>query len=442
MTWTKRILIAFSLLMVIALALPYFITFNEYIPQIEKAISAELQEPVSIKNIKFFSLPRPHITVDGISVGTNEDVMLNKIVLVPDIFSLMQSTIVIKSIEVDSPIISQQAFIKIKELTKANAASQQSSLVRVESIRFVNALVKFDKVNFGPFDTRVDLNTNGKLAEASITTSDEALNILIKPDQSNYMINVHAKKWLVPIEPHLLLDELDVKGIATINDINFNQVSAKLYGGSASGSVTLSWLKGYKLNGNLDINQVEMQKIASMLSSKTHFSGKLNAKPVFSASANTADQLTKTLHLETPFKVQNGVLYGVDIQKAATSLIKKGSTGGETHFDQLSGQLVVARNSYNFTQLKIVSGTLAVDGNVNISAKKDLSGRINTQVRAVGISTEVPLNVTGTVDSPLLYPTGATIAGAALGTAIMGPGVGTSVGAKVGGWVDNLFGGK
>ena len=343
---------------------------------------------------------------------------------------------------VDSPIISQQAFIKIKELTKANAASQQSSLVRVESIRFVNALVKFDKVNFGPFDTRVDLNTNGKLAEASITTSDEALNILIKPDQSNYMINVHAKKWLVPIEPHLLLDELDVKGIATINDINFNQVSAKLYGGSASGSVTLSWLKGYKLNGNLDINQVEMQKIASMLSSKTHFSGKLNAKPVFSASANTADQLTKTLHLETPFKVQNGVLYGVDIQKAATSLIKKGSTGGETHFDQLSGQLVVARNSYNFTQLKIVSGTLAVDGNVNISAKKDLSGRINTQVRAVGISTEVPLNVTGTVDSPLLYPTGATIAGAALGTAIMGPGVGTSVGAKVGGWVDNLFGGK
>ena len=102
----------------------------------------------------------------------------------------------------------------------------------------------------------------------------------------------------------------------------------------------------------------------------------------------------------------------------------------------------MAHNSYHFTQLKIASGTLAVDGNVNISAKKELSGRINTQVKAVGISTEVPLNVTGTVESPLLYPTGATIAGAALGTAIMGPGVGTSVGAKVGGWVDNMLGGN
>lgn len=444
MTWLKRILIAIGLLLAIALVLPYFITFNDYIPQIEKAISAELQEPVSIKNIKFFSLPRPHLTVDGILVGTNEDITLNKIVLVPDIFSLLQSSIVINSIELDSPIISQQAFNKILELTKTNAdpASQQSSPVKVESIHFVNALIKFGKVNFGPFDSLIDLNNIGKLVEASVTTSDKALNILIKPDQSNYLIEVHAKKWMLPIRPQLLLDELDIKGIATINDVNFSQVTAKLYGGSAIGSITLNWLKGYKLNGNLDIHEVEMQKIASMLSSKTHFSGKLNAKPVFSASANNADQLINTLHLETPFKVQNGVLYGVDIQKAATSIIKSGSTGGETRFDKLSGQLVMARNSYNFTQLKIASGTLAVDGDVHISAKKELSGRINADVNVAGISTKVPLNISGTVDSPLLYPTGATIAGAALGTAIMGPGVGTSVGAKVGGWVDNLFGGK
>jgi uncharacterized protein involved in outer membrane biogenesis len=205
---------------------------------------------------------------------------------------------------------------------------------------------------------------------------------------------------------------------------------------------TFSWLKGYKLSGKLDINQVELQKIASMLSSKTHISGKLNAEPVFSASAVSVDQLINTLHLETPFNVQNGVLYGVDIQKAATNLIKKGSTGGETRFDQLSGHLILAHNGYNLTQLKIASGTLAVDGAVNISAKKDLSGRINVQVAAIGISTKIPLNISGTVDAPLLYPTGATIAGAAIGTAIMGPGVGTSVGAKVGGWVDNIFGKK
>jgi hypothetical protein len=94
---------------------------------------------------------------------------------------------------------------------------------------------------------------------------------------------------------------------------------------------------------------------------------------------------------------------------------------------------------YRFTQLTIASGALAADGSVSISRTKELSGRINAQVKVADTSASVPLNVGGTLAAPLLYPTGGTIAGAAAGTAILGPGIGTSVGAKVGGWVENLF---
>ena len=179
-----------------------------------------------------------------------------------------------------------------------------------------------------------------------------------------------------------------------------------------------------------------------MLSPSTHVSGQLTAKPHFSASALSADQLVNALRLETVFSVQNGVLHGVDIQKAATNLTKQGATGGETRFNQLSGHLDMAHGGYQFTQLKIASGALAADGNVNISPKKALSGRLNAQIKALGTSANVPLNVAGTIDAPLLYPTGGTITGAAIGTAILGPGLGTSVGAKVGGWAENLFGKK
>jgi hypothetical protein len=149
-----------------------------------------------------------------------------------------------------------------------------------------------------------------------------------------------------------------------------------------------------------------------------------------------------SLRLETPFRIHNGVLHGVDIQQAATSLLKQGSKGGQTRFDQLSGHLVLERRAYRFTQLKVASGVLGAEGNINITAKKELSGRINAQVSALGASASVPLNVTGTLDLPLLYPTGASIAGAAVGTAILGPGLGTSVGAKVGNWAEGLFGGS
>ena len=227
--------------------------------------------------------------------------------------------------------------------------------------------------------------------------------------------------------------------MATLNDANLGEVRARLYGGTAIGKAAISWQKGLQLNGNLDVSQLELQQVASLLSPGIHVSGKLSAKPVFSAEAASADGLMNALRLETPFNVQNGALHGVDIQKAATSLIKQGATGGETRFEQLSGHLVMEHGGYRLTQVKITSGALAADGDVSISPKKELSGRINAQVKAAGARANVPLNVGGTVGAPLLYPTAGTIAGAAAGTAILGPGFGTTAGAKVGGWAEGLF---
>jgi len=141
--------------------------------------------------------------------------------------------------------------------------------------------------------------------------------------------------------------------------------------------------------------------------------------------------------------VQNGVLNGVDVQKAATSLISKdGGKGGQTRFDRLSGHLAMDRGTRRLTRLNVVSGSLSGEGNVTVSPKDELSGRITARVKAASLaSAAVPLNVAGTLESPLLYPTGGTVAGAAVGTAIAGP-LGTAAGAKVGQWAEGLFGKK
>jgi uncharacterized protein involved in outer membrane biogenesis len=441
MKWLKPSLIVLAVVVAIAVALPYFISINDYIPRIEKEASSRLKEPVSIKSINLAVLPLPHVTIEGITVGTTDDFRLGKVKVTPELFSLLQSTKVIKSIEIDSMVLTQKAFEKIQALAKPDAANSPPQ-VRVGRIRLDNALISFGKTAFGPFDARVNLDSGGEPGDISITTQDGKLKILIKPDQSKYLIDVAAKAWTLPVGPALVFDELIIKGTATLNDADLGEIAAKLYDGTAKGKATVGWRKGLQIRGNFDINAMEMQKIASLLSSKTHVSGRLTAKPVLSASAASADQLVNALRLETPFNVQNGVLHGVDIQKAATSLFKQGASGGETRFEQLSGHLVMEHGAYSFTQLSIASGALAVDGKVNMSPKKELSGRINAQVKAIGTSANVPLNVAGTVDSPLLYPTGASMAGAAVGTAILGPGLGTSVGAKVGGWAEGLFGGK
>jgi hypothetical protein len=117
-------------------------------------------------------------------------------------------------------------------------------------------------------------------------------------------------------------------------------------------------------------------------------------------------------------------------------------SGGQTRFDTLSGHYALDRGTQRITNLKVASGSLAADGNVTIAPNKSLSGRINAQVGSGKLaSATVPLNISGTLDSPMALPTGASITGAAVGTAVLGPGIGTSVGAKIGNWAEGLFGG-
>jgi uncharacterized protein involved in outer membrane biogenesis len=444
MKWAKRIGIGFAALLAILLVLPFFISLNDYIPRIEKEASARLGEPVSIKSLTVSLLPLPHLTVDSITVGKTQDITIGKVTVAPELLSLVASVKVIRTIEINGLVLTQKALDKIPVWTKVDPkVPQQPAQVRVESIRLDDALVKFDRNSFGPFDAVVKLTHSGEPETASIVTRDGKLKVNVKPEKSTYLIEALAKGWQLPLGPPILFDELAVKGVATLTDANFNDVRARLYGGSVAGAATVAWKKGIQLRGKAAVNQVEIRSLLQALGRPATMSGRLSANPVFSATAPVAGQLANALRLETPFEVKNGVLYGMDITKAATSLIsKEGSKGGETRFDQLSGHLALDRGTRRLTQLKISSGSLAADGNVTISPRDELSGRVNAQVRVAGTSAVVPLNVMGSVQSPLLLPTGGTLAGAAVGTAILGPGLGTSTGAKVGGWVEGLFGKK
>jgi uncharacterized protein involved in outer membrane biogenesis len=440
MKWIKFTLIALAVLAAIAIAAPFLVNLDRYIPQIESAASDKLKEPVSIKGLSLRLLPVPHVTIHDISIGAG-DITVGKVRLTPALLSLLSSTRIISSIEVDSLVLTQKAADKIPAWTKGDGAAPagQQAQIRVESIRLDNAQLKLDKINFGPFDARINLDDRGVPRDASIYTLDHKLKAEIKPDNSNYTVEIRAKAWTLPAGPPVIFDELTVDGTATLKGADFSQASAKLYGGTVNGRAAIDWQKGVRLSGNFEVSQVELTKLAALFSPTTHLSGKLNAKPVFSANAGDMGQLAPALHLETPFDVSNGVIHGVDIQKAATHLITREAAGGETRFDELSGHLNLERGDMHFTGIRISSGSLAVDGDVNVSAKKELSGRINTQVKALGTSTSVPLNVAGTVDLPLLYPTGATLGGAAVGTALLGPGLGTAVGAKAGNFVEGLF---
>jgi len=360
---------------------------------------------------------------------------------------LLDATKVIKSIEIDGLVLTQKAIDRIPAWIPADAKPGQPSqppAVRLETIKLDDAIIELKKTSFGPFDARLSLASDGSFESAEIITRDGQLKVLVKPGLSNYLIDASAKGWMLPVGPAIYFDELALKGAANLKGASISELSAKLYGGTVRGNMTIGWRKGLQLKGTATVSQVEISALLKALDKPRNMSGRLNARPVFSANAANAEQILDVLRLETPFGVQGGVLHGVDIRKAATSFVSQdGGKGGDTRFDKLSGRLNIDRGTRRLTQLDIVSGSLAADGNVTISPQDELSGRINTSIKAASVAAlSVPLNVSGTLDSPLLYPTGGTMAGAAAGTAVLGPGLGTALGAKVGQWAENLFGKK
>jgi hypothetical protein len=142
--------------------------------------------------------------------------------------------------------------------------------------------------------------------------------------------------------------------------------------------------------------------------------------------------------------VNSGVLYGLDLVKIASLLIKQTPKGGQTQFDTFTGQLAVSGKRYQLKRLQVSSGLISAKGDVKIDEQEKLDGKGDVEIKqSVGL-VSVPMVVSGTLQNPLVYPSKAALAGAAVGTAILGPGLGTSLGSKAGSAVEglkDLFGG-
>lgn len=432
----KRLLMILGVLLVVTVAVPFFIPLSAYIPEIEKLAGEKLHEPVTIRSLHLWILPTPHVALNGIAVGKGKDINIGKVTVSPDLGSLFEPVKVMRRVDIVDVTLRQGALRVILAAIQPGASSQQS--VRVEQVRLRNLRLELKKQTLGPFNAQADIRSDNNLEAAAITSPDGKLKITVKPEKDNYLLNVAARNWQPPIPQPVLIDELNVHGKATQHELNLPQINAKLYGGSATAKMQVSWRSDWKGNGDFHIKVVEIGPLEKLFT-KTSLSGKLTADGHFSSNGKSAEQLIDNPTLNMTFSIANGVINNVDLVQAAKFIPGKGEGGGQTHFDELSGSVHLADKRYRLSNIKIASGVLGADGNVNIAPNQDLSGTIKLKVKSGINLVSVPLVVSGTVNSPLLRPSTGAMAGAAAGTVLLGPALGTSVGIKAGEFTEDLF---
>ena len=128
----------------------------------------------------------------------------------------------------------------------------------------------------------------------------------------------------------------------------------------------------------------------------------------------------------------NGTIYEMDLKKAAQKVSGDYVTGGETPFEHLSGRLDLQKGMLTASDLQLLSKSFEAKGNLEVDPDDNLDGIIDVGVKKFSALIGIPIGVSGTTREPRLRPTQAALAGAAAGTAVLGPGLGTVLGIKAG----------
>lgn len=237
----------------------------------------------------------------------------------------------------------------------------------------------------------------------------------------------------------LVLDEIKARVAAQPEHLELNALEARLYGGKLSGKMSIN-RKDTVLAAEIAVNGIAMQSLVEALTNEVLFTGSMDGAAKFSMHLDEFERFPANLQLAGNFHLHNGVLSKVDLAQAASNPGKANAAGGTTRFDNLTGLLNVDASGYHFRKLKIVSGALNAEGRLDVSPSLQLGGMLDTDVKGTAGLVSMPMVVSGTLNNPVVRPSKSALAGAAVGTAILGPGLGTAVGIKIGGFLHKLFG--
>ncbi|EUJ10352.1 uncharacterized protein involved in outer membrane biogenesis [Methylophilaceae bacterium 11] len=422
--------------------LPFFIPTASYLAQFEHQASEILGVPVKINSAHIFFMPTPRIRIDGIVVGDAKQATVQSLTVIPTIRTIFSNTRVIQ-LTIDQPVFKESALPILTQFMNKPPSSAKPSVI-VTAIDIHKLTLDWPKRKLPILDAEMRFDNDMQFLNASITTEGGQIEAEITPHEAGQAIVVKLQNWLLPLEKPWQVEQGRLDMMLHGSHLDISKFTLAMYGGTINGNATLDWQRQWKLNGQLHIKEVSLKTPTSMISVSTYLGGRLMANGRFAATASNAEALMNQLRAEFTFTVTQGVLYGMDLVKVASLLIKQNVAGGETQFDTFTGQLAISGKRYHLKRLNVSSGLLSAKGDVSINAQEKLDGSGEVALKqSVGL-VSVPVIVSGTVNQPVVLPSKAALAGAALGTAVLGPGLGTSLGSKAGSAMSglkDLFGG-
>lgn len=432
--------IGMGILAVISLLilLPFFIPIRTFLNQAEQTATQQLGVPVQIGSGRLGLLPTPRVILKDVQVGKQQALKFSRIAVVPSIASLFSATKVVE-VKIRQLTVQKSAMDLLPALAANGQGDAAAAPVHMQRISIEQLQLDWPGLKLPTLKLALNLDANHALDTAQVETLDGKVTMDVKPEGKMHRMVMLVDQFTLPVGLPMMVDRAKLEMVLKDQMLDISNIDVAMYKGTLNGTMRLMWNKNWRMQGQMKIARLSVQQPSRMLSPKVYLSGALQSQGSFSASAKDASSLLDNLRADFKFSIHQGVLHGLDLVKIA-SLLTKQSSGGQTQFDEFSGAVNVLGEQYHLRDLKISSGLLAGSGQVKIMPDKALDGTAEVELKNSASLVGIPLDISGTVSDPVVLPSKAALAGAVAGTAILGPGLGTSLGMKAGTAVEKFKG--
>jgi len=353
----------------------------------EKAAQAWLGQPVKIGSVNLSLLPLPQLKFEKVVVGREPQMRVAVIKASPEIGSLLEDRVSLRSLALDNVTLPKE-FLAVLLQDKGGRRA-----LGVQSMTAKGLKIDAQGLELPPLDVEVSLSPDGAVRSASFSNSATQLSVKVEPRGGRAAVEISASTLPLAIGVDIGLTDFQAKGTATGTELALSSVEGRAFGGRLLGNVRLRWSSGWSLDGELSARQMEAAKIAAPLVG----SGTLQGRGAFSMRGLLPERMVLNSQIEGNFTVQKGTISNVDMTRL---LQGSGSGGGTTPFTELSGNFSADPNRLIVRQIRMAAGLLSGAGQLDMDSQKNLSGRMQIELRAQSVQARTTLGVAGTLTNP------------------------------------------
>lgn len=218
----------------------------------------------------------------------------------------------------------------------------------------------------------------------------------------------------------------------TASRLETRDTEIRAYGGHIIGASTLSWGPAWRLQTRMKARGIDSAALLENILDERIISGKFDGQATITLSGPHLSTMLNEPQIHGRFHFSDGVFYKADLERVGMEPSREETTNGQTAFHEFSGRAHIQAGAIRLDAVKLTSSALQASAAIEINPQNQLQGQLTLGFRKTASLTNIPMIISGSIDEPHLRPSNSVLLGGVVGTTLLGPGVGTAVGIKVG----------